>query len=269
MQMHATRQVMRNSERTSFMCPGCGNGIIMSTTLQAMAAQGIPRERVALISGAGCAGVLGDIFQFDWFHAPHGRALPVAMGLKIVRPELHVLAFMGDGDCASIGGNHLIHAARRNIGVISVVFNNLNYGRTGGQVAPTTPHGAISTTSPYGNVERPFDLCALAQAAGATYVARWTALTYPHLQRSLEKAFLRKGFSFIEVITPCPTNYGRRELRLQEPVDNLMWIARNTITRERAATLPARRLEGKFVVGEFVENDSVSEFSNELRRLHK
>jgi len=266
--MYAVHKDMRNPERPSIMCPGCGNSIIMNTTLQAMATLGITREQVVLVTGAGCSSQVGDIFQFDWIHAPHGRVLPVATGLKIVRPELHVLAFMGDGDCASIGGNHLIHAARRNIGVIAVVFNNLNYGRTGGQVAPTTPHGAISTTSPYGNVERPFDLCALARAAGATYVARWTALTYGHLQRSLEKAFVRKGFSFIEVIIPCPTNYGRRELRTNDPADNLLWIARNTITRERADTLPARRWQGRFVVGEFAEDDSVPEFSQELIRLH-
>jgi 2-oxoglutarate ferredoxin oxidoreductase subunit beta len=164
---------------------------------------------VAVVTGIGCFGKADDYVRTHSVHGTHGRALGFATGIKAARPELTVIALMGDGDCATIGGNHLIHAARRDIGVLAVVSNNLNYGMTGGQFSATTPEGSITTTSPYGHVEQAFDLCALAQGAGASFVARGTCGQPVGMRRIFDEALGHKGFAFVEVMSPCPTHFGR------------------------------------------------------------
>ncbi len=190
-------------------CPGCGDGNILKALLDAFAALGYRREEIVVVTGIGCWGKADDYVTTNAIHGTHGRALAVATGVKAWNPSLKVVALMGDGDCATIGGNHFIHAARRNIGVTAIVANNLNYGMTGGQYSGTTPAGSVTSTSPYGHAEEGFDLCALAEAAGANFVARTTVYHYRQMEKLFEDALREPGFSLVEVVSPCPTYYGR------------------------------------------------------------
>ncbi len=197
------------SKLPTFWCPGCGHGVIIRALAQALDELDLPLTRVVVVTGIGCFGRADDYFKTNVLHTLHGRAIAYATGVKIADPNLVVLALMGDGDAASIGGNHLIHAARRNLGILALVANNRNYGMTGGQYSPTTLCGDLTVTSRYGFPEQPFDLCALTQAAGASYVARTTVFHYHHLVKYLKAGIERRGFSFIEVMEPCPTMYGK------------------------------------------------------------
>lgn len=190
-------------------CPGCGLGVVLNAYIQALKAREIPQDRASVVSGIGCTGRAAGYLNMDTYHTTHGRAIPFATGLSLIRPELSVTVLSGDGDLFAIGGNHLIHAARRNVNVKVICVNNFNYGMTGGQSAPTTPLEARTSTTPYGNVEHPFNLVSLAAASGAVYVARWTAFHARFLVESISEAFMKPGFTFIEVITPCPTGYNR------------------------------------------------------------
>lgn len=237
-------------------CKGCGNGSLGNALLQAFDRLGLDQKKTVLISGIGCNGYLTRYLKFDDLHVLHGRTPAVATGLKMARPDLKVIAIQGDGDAAAIGGNHLIHAARRNIGVTTIVSNNFSYGRTGGQYGPTTPTGAVSTTSPYGLEEPPFDLCSLMVAAGANYVARGTAYHVVQLTDLIEKGLAHKGFSFIEVITQCPTNYGRRNPgQGVSGAAMLRWQKENAVSIEDAATMSEEALKGKIVTGVFIDRD--------------
>jgi len=198
---------LRKSALPTIFCPGCGDGTILNSMVRVVDKLGL--ENFHFVSGIGCSAWIPVFINTDVLHTLHGRAIPVATGLKMAQPDKHVVVFSGDGDCLGIGGNHFIHAARRNLDITVVMINNYIYGMTGGQVAPTTPHSVRTKTTPYGNTEEPFDACALAIAAGATFVARHTAV-YPRLlQAEIEKAVQHKGFSFIEVVTQCPTQAGR------------------------------------------------------------
>lgn len=202
-------------------CPGCGNGIILNCFVRAIDDLGIPQEKLLCVSGIGCsAWIPSPNFRGDTLHTTHGRAIAFATGAKVYNPELYTVVFTGDGDGAGIGGNHLIHAARRNIDITVILVNNLSYAMTGGQIAPTTLHGLRTATSPYGNPEHPFDLVRLVSAAGATYVARWTTYHVVELTRSLREALQHKGFSFIEVLSQCPTQH-RRLFNLRGPMMEL------------------------------------------------
>ncbi|RLF92762.1 2-oxoacid:ferredoxin oxidoreductase subunit beta [Thermococci archaeon] len=188
-------------------CPGCGNGVVLKATYEAIST--MDREFVFL-GGIGCSARIATYFRGDVIRGAHGRALPIATGIKSIRPDVDVIVFTGDGDASAIGGNHLIHSARRNLDVTVVCVNNFVYGMTGGQVAPTTPKGKKTSTTPEGNEERPFDISKLVLAAGASYVARWTVLQFKPLVRSIRRGIETKGFSFIEVLSPCPVGFGRR-----------------------------------------------------------
>jgi 2-oxoglutarate ferredoxin oxidoreductase subunit beta len=211
------RSYLRSELFPTFWCAGCGNGVIIASLARALADRGIPPHRTVAVTGIGCFGKADDYLKTHALHGTHGRALGFATGVKAAQPELTVVAMMGDGDCVTIGGNHLIHACRRDIGVLAIVSNNLNYGMTGGQFSATTPQGSFTSTSPMGHVEGAFDLCALATAAGAGFVARATAAHPVLLKRVLSEALGRPGFSFVEVMTTCPTHYGRAN-RLGDPV---------------------------------------------------
>jgi 2-oxoglutarate ferredoxin oxidoreductase subunit beta len=200
-------------------CPGCGLGVVLNTYINGLKMAGLQVDQAAVVSGIGCTGRVAGYLDMDTYHTTHGRAIPFATGLALVRPDLTVAVFSGDGDLFAIGGNHFIHAARRNMDLTVICVNNLNYGMTGGQAAATTPSMAKTTTTPRGNHESPFSLPLLAFASGATYVARWTMLHTRDLTKSVEEALQRRGFSFIEVLAPCPTGYGRRNK--EKPLDSL------------------------------------------------
>jgi len=203
------RRYLRTDGFPTFWCPGCGNGVIIGALARALADRGIPPHLTVAVTGIGCFGKADDYLATHALHGTHGRALGFATGIKAARPELTVVAMMGDGDSATIGGNHLIHACRRDIGVLAIVSNNLNYGMTGGQFSATTPQGSLTSTSPVGHVEDAFDLCQLAAAAGAGFVARATPARPALIRRVIHQALGRPGFAFIEVVTTCPTHFGR------------------------------------------------------------
>jgi 2-oxoglutarate/2-oxoacid ferredoxin oxidoreductase subunit beta len=218
------RSYLRTEAFPTFWCPGCGNGVIISALVRALSDRGIPPHRTVAVTGIGCFGKADDYLKTHALHGTHGRALGFATGVKAARPELTVVALMGDGDSATIGGNHLIHACRRDIGVLAIVSNNLNYGMTGGQLSATTPHGKLTSTSPLGHVEEAFDLCGLAGAAGAGFVARVTPAHPVLMRRVFHQALGRPGFSFVEVMTTCPTHYGRAN-KLGDPAAMLQALA--------------------------------------------
>jgi 2-oxoglutarate ferredoxin oxidoreductase subunit beta len=214
---------INESKLPTFWCSGCGHGVIIHALAQALDELEIPPHRIVMVTGIGCFGRADDYFLTNALHTLHGRAIAYATGVKIARPDLVVCALMGDGDASSIGGNHLIHAARRNLGILALVANNRNYGMTGGQYSPTTKTGDKTVTSRYGFPEAPFDLCELVKAAGASYVARSTVSHYHMLVKYLKQGITKGGFSFIEVMEPCPTMYGKFN-ELGEPPEMIQHI---------------------------------------------
>jgi 2-oxoglutarate ferredoxin oxidoreductase subunit beta len=236
-------------------CSTCGIGTALTAFAEALKRIETPLDKVAVVSGIGCSGRIAGYIKLDSFHSTHGRALPFATGLKLANPELKVVVFSGDGDIAGIGGNHLIHAARRNMDIVVLCINNFIYAMTGGQVAATTPLTANTSTSPYGNFEAPFNLPHLAASCGAVYVARWTALHVRRLARSMTEALNKKGFSFIEIICPCSTIYSRRN-RLGTGLDLMKFYHDNSVIKHGADT---RELDIEFqkriIVGKFIDRD--------------
>jgi 2-oxoglutarate ferredoxin oxidoreductase subunit beta len=251
---HPLDDLLRTDRIPHIWCPGCGIGTAFSSCLVAMKASGIDLQKTAVVSGIGCSGRAAGYVKLDSYHTTHGRAIPFATGVKLGNPELKVIVFSGDGDLFAIGGNHFIHAARRNMDLTVICVNNFNYGMTGGQAAATTPCMARTTTTPSGNPELPFNLPLLAIASGASYVARWTILHTRDLTKSIEEAVLRRGFSFIEVLAPCPTSYGRRNK--QRPIDTLKIYQERTITKHGAH--PSEVIldfDKGITVGKFVDED--------------
>jgi 2-oxoglutarate ferredoxin oxidoreductase subunit beta len=206
---HPLDEIIRSDRMPHIWCPGCGIGIAMRCYAQAILDCGIPIDQQVVVSGIGCTGRVAGYMNLDSYHTTHGRAIPFAAGIKLANPALSVTVFSGDGDLAAIGGNHLIHAARRNVDVKVVCINNFNYGMTGGQSGPTTPKGARATTAPYGNPELPFNLPYLLAAAGANYVSRWTTMHVRQIRKDILYTFTKPGFTFIEVLAPCPVGFGK------------------------------------------------------------
>jgi len=246
-------------------CPGCGIGQIWNYTIKAIDELNLDIDEVLWISGAGCTARLCTYWIGDYMHTLHGRPLAFATGIKLAKPELTVLCHMGDGEVAAIGGNHLIQTARRNVDIVAIVINNLNYGMTGGQFSPTTPQGGFTTTSPFGSIEPPFDLCALVEVCGAAYVARWTTHHARQVVQSIKKGIQKKGFAFIEIIAQCPTAYGRRN-DLNSSLDMLRWFKENSIRRYKAESMTKEELKGKFVIGEFKDLE-LEDYGTALRKL--
>ena len=240
-------------------CPGCGIGMVMQYTLIAIDELGIDPVKFAWVTGVGCSSRLPyATWKGDCIDATHGRPLAMATGLKLARPELTVMVYTGDGDCLSIGGNHFIHACRRNVPITVVMFNNQIYGMTGGQVSPTTPIGYETQTTPYGGIEEPFDGCKLAVAAGAVYVCRWIASQPKQIISSLKKGLTKNGFAYIEIMSPCPTQFGRYALKTGDPVELAMWFEEHTVTLEKAEIMTDEELKGKLKVGEFIDTERPS-----------
>jgi 2-oxoglutarate ferredoxin oxidoreductase subunit beta len=255
------------SERLPHMwCPGCGIGTVTGAFLRALLALGLKPEETVVVSGIGCSSRAANYLAVNTAHTIHGRAIPVATGIKIARPELTVVVFTGDGDGAAIGGNHLIHACRRNIDLTCILFNNQTYGMTGGQTSPTMALGDRSTTARHGQVEPPFDLCRLAEAAGASFVARGTAGNIREMERLIKRGLKHPGFAFVEAVVPCPTEYGRRN-GTASVLTMLDDEKARSIPRAKAEGLSGGELAGKIVTGVLHEDAGAPEFQRAYAAL--
>ncbi len=252
---HPKEGLLRMDRMPHIWCPSCGIGPALSAFLIALEKSNLDLNKVAIVSGIGCTGRVAGYVKLDSFHTTHGRPIPFATGLKLANPELKVVVFSGDGDLVAIGGNHLIHAARKNMDIIVICVNNFIYGMTGGQVAATTPETAVCSTTPYGSFETPFNLPLLMYACGASYIARWTALDVRRLSNSIVEAFNRKGFSFIEVIAPCATLYARLN-RLGTGLDILKYYHDNSVIKHDAKLEELDiKFQGPIIVGKFVDRE--------------
>ncbi|MBQ7058767.1 MAG: 2-oxoacid:ferredoxin oxidoreductase subunit beta [Firmicutes bacterium] len=239
---------MRPEHLPQIWCPGCGNGIIMRDVVQAIDNLGLRRSNTVIVSGIGCSSRAAGYMDFNTIHTTHGRAIAFATGIKLANPELEVIVIAGDGDISAIGGNHLIHAARRNIGLTVVVMNNNIYGMTGGQYSPTTPTGEFGTTAPYGNLDRSFDIAGLAYGAGASYAARGSAYHVQQTIQLIQDGIRNRGFSIIDVASVCPTYYGRKNKK-GDAVEMMKWQRDNSVTVQQAAKMTPEELKGKLVIG--------------------
>jgi 2-oxoglutarate ferredoxin oxidoreductase subunit beta len=250
---HPVEASLRTERLPHIWCPGCGIGTAMGTFVKALKEAEVDPDRLAVVSGIGCSGRVSGYMKADSFHTVHGRAVPFATGLHLANPDLEVVVFSGDGDLMAIGGNHLIHAARRNVDLTVLCVNNFIYGMTGGQFGPTSLTGARSTTSPYGNIETPFNLPRMLASAGATYVARYTILDLGRLRRAMVEALHHPGFAFVEIVSPCPIYFGRFN-KIGEAVDQLKQYHERTEVRN-FAPLDSCGLDGSgpIVVGTFVQ----------------
>ena len=251
-------QEVFNWLRTRFFphiwCPGCGHGIIMHSLLRALVDLKKKKTETVIASGIGCSSRMVGYIDACTVHTTHGRSLAFATGIKFANPELTVVDVMGDGDCTAIGGNHFIHACRRNIDITAIVMNNNIYGMTGGQVSPTTPVGSSATTSPYGAIDPSFDICKLAEGAGASYVARTTIANPKQAEQFIKAGINNKGFSVVEILTHCHTQFGRRNKR-RTPIDNVNFFKANSVPLNKAQEMSSEELADKIVVGEFVKRE--------------
>ncbi len=243
---------LRSERLPHIWCPGCGHGIILKSLLRTIDHLQLKKNDVMLVSGIGCASRLPGYCDFNTLHTTHGRALPFATGTKLIKPHLKMIITAGDGDIVGIGGNHFIHTCRRNIDMTCIIFNNSIYGMTGGQTSPTTPFGAKTSTAPYGNLGWHFDFVKLAEAAGATFVARATSYHVKLLDRVIKKGIEHPGFSVIEVLEDCPTAFGRRN-KLGSPANMMKRHKENCVKLEKIDRLSIEDVEGKIPIGIFTE----------------
>jgi len=252
---HPMDDFMRMDRMPHIWCSTCGIGVTVNCFAKALEKCKIPLDEVAVVSGIGCSGRVAGYVKVDSFHTTHGRAIPFATGLKLANPKLKVVVISGDGDIVAIGGNHFINAARRNIDITVICINNFNYAMTGGQLAPTTPEEAVLPTSPFGNFEHPFNLPFLAESVGAVYVARWTSLHVYNQTNAMVEALRKPGFSFIEILAPCPTIYERQQ-KFGDGLDRLRWYCDNSEIKNEANTKDVDiRLRDKIIVGKFVDTE--------------
>lgn len=262
---------MRIDHLPHIWCPGCGNGVIMRDVAVAIDElihdddYNFDRDDFVIVSGIGCSSRSAGYLDFNSIHTTHGRAIAFATGIKMANPRLHVIVLTGDGDCSAIGGNHLIHAARRNLGLTVVCFNNDIYGMTGGQYSPTTPNGDKATTAPYGNVDRPFDIANLATGAGASFSARGDVYHARETIEIIKKAILHKGFSLVDVYSVCPTYYGRKNKK-GDAVEMLKWQKENLIPTARYYSMSEEERAGKKLIGILSFND-YPEYTEEYAKV--
>ncbi|MBI2315943.1 MAG: hypothetical protein HYU75_02635, partial [Betaproteobacteria bacterium] len=253
---HPLEKYIRKPYNNQF-CPGCGESQAVFALLRAIDELALDRDKVAIVCGVGCHNIIRNIVDFDVASVLHGRALPFATGLKLTRPELTVIVFTGDGDGGTIGGNHLIHTARRNTDVTHILLNNFVYANTGGQLAATTPTGSKTTTSVTGNVERPFDLCNLVTAAGASYVARWATHPTKRLVNSIKEGIRNPGYSYIECLCACPTLYARYN-GMDSAGEQMKYLEKVSVTKAAAEKMSKEELRDKFVLGKFVHQQPLA-----------
>lgn len=265
-------QYLRPGKKLSHVwCPGCGNGVVFNALLHAIHKLGIPKDDIALVSGIGCSSRMPVYADFCSIHTAHGRALTFATGVKLAKPNMKVIVITGDGDATAIGGNHFIHAARRNIDVTVILIDNYNYGMTGGQYSPTTPEGKRATTAPYGNVEKPFDICELARGAGAPFIGRTTVYKVTELTSIIQKAIAKDSFALVDVISFCHTIHGRLN-KMPQASQQMKWLKDTAVSLSKAAKMSPEELEGKITTGVLQDKDEKSysqkyaEFWNEKIR---
>ncbi len=253
--LHPLDDYLKKQRIPHIWCPGCGLGVVLGAFLRALKNSGISYDKAAVVSGIGCTGRVAGYLNMDSFHTTHGRAIPFATGLKIGNPDITTTVFSGDGDLFAIGGNHFIHAARRNVDFNVICVNNFNYGMTGGQAGPTTPSDANTTTTPFGGFEQPFNLSSVAAGSGAVYVSRWTTYHVDAMIKSMGDALNKRGFCFIEVLSPCPTGYGRKAGQ-KTGLDTMKYFKENSRI-ENGADPASVSIEpgGEIVVGRFVDRD--------------
>jgi 2-oxoglutarate ferredoxin oxidoreductase subunit beta len=248
-------------------CPGCGIGIMLGALVRAIDRVGYSKDEIVMVSGIGCTGRLPVYVDFNTLHTTHGRALAFGTGMKLANPNLKVIVVMGDGDAVAIGGNHFIHAARRNIDITAIILNNSVYGMTGGQFSPTTPYGMKTTTTVYSNVEQAFKISELAVTAGAVFVARGTVYHAKLLDGLMEKAFLKVGFSVVEVISHCHTQFGRLN-RMGSAVEMMQWQREHAVTVEKARQMKEKELQDKFKIGVLVDRE-LPVYQDEYEKVRK
>jgi 2-oxoglutarate ferredoxin oxidoreductase subunit beta len=252
---HPMEGLLRMDRMPHIWCSTCGLGTTVTALATAIKQLEMDTNKMAVVSGIGCTGRVAGYLKLDSFHTTHGRAMPFALGLHIARPDMKVIVFSGDGDLISIGGNHFIHTARRNVDITVICVNNFIYAMTGGQVAPTTPVTAKSSTSPYGSHEHPFNLPSLAASSGASYVARWTSLHIRRMTNAFKEAIVNPGFSFVEVIAPCSTLYARLN-RLGTGLDLMKFYHDNSVIKHGIDPKDADiDFQDKITVGKFVDID--------------
>lgn len=246
-------------------CPGCGIGIVLGSLIRGIDRLGLDKNDLVLASGIGCSGRLPVYVDFNTLHTTHGRALTFATGIKLAKPSLNVITVMGDGDATAIGGNHFIHAARRNLNLTAIIINNQTYGMTGGQYSPTTPYGSMSVTSIYGHIEHAFSIAELAVTAGASYVARGTVYHVPALDKLIAKGIEKEGFSVIEIMSNCHTQYGRRN-KMPDPVTMMKWFKEHAVTASKAKRMTPEEMKGKFAIGVLTDIDKPS-YTEEYQKI--
>jgi 2-oxoglutarate/2-oxoacid ferredoxin oxidoreductase subunit beta len=248
-------EFLRSERMPHMWCPGCGIGTTVNCFSRALIDSKIDLDRLSIVSGIGCTGRVAGYVNLDSFHTTHGRAIPFATGLKMTNPEMTVVVYSGDGDLFAIGGNHLIHAARRNMDLKVICVNNLTYAMTGGQTGPATPLDVITATAPYGTYDPAFNLPYLVEAAGAVYVARWTTYHVKQLARSMAEIFKKKGFCFIEIVSPCPTLYQRRN-KMGDGLDTMKFYKEMSKTKHGCPTSEVGLTKsGEIIVGKFVDRE--------------
>jgi len=266
--LHPLKKFTRPHVTRTTMCPGCGNGIVAAAILRAIDKLGLTMDDFVFVSGIGCsAWIPSPLFDADTLHTTHGRPVAFATGVKLGLPEKNVLVASGDGDLTAIGGNHLIHAARRNIDITVVLVNNGIYGMTGGQTAPTTPRGVMTITNPYGTLEPPFDIAPMVAAAGASYVARWTTAHPRRLEQAIVQGIQKKGFALIEAVSQCPVQFGRVS-GIGKAVDILKYFKEKSLSLKKASRMPLEDTKGRILVGEFADVEK-PELSSQLEELRE
>ncbi|MDD4857541.1 MAG: 2-oxoacid:ferredoxin oxidoreductase subunit beta [Candidatus Krumholzibacteria bacterium] len=246
-------------------CSGCGDGIVLKSLIRSIKKLGIPKDEAVMVAGIGCSSRTPGYLDINTLHTTHGRAIAFATGVKLANPRLHVIVVTGDGDATAIGGNHYIHGARRNIDLTVLLYNNYIYGMTGGQVSPTTPRGKNASTAPFGNLEPSFNISGLAQAAGASFVALGDVYHVQQLDKLITAALSKKGFSVVEILSPCPTAYGRRN-KLANPVDLMNWLKDNVVQKDKLDKMAEDEKVGKIASGILWDVEK-PEFSAEYDKL--
>jgi 2-oxoglutarate ferredoxin oxidoreductase subunit beta len=257
---------LRAEKLPHMWCPGCGIGIVVKSMISAIDELGWEKNDTAVISGIGCTSRAPGYMDMNTLHTTHGRALTFATGVKMAAPSKHVIVISGDGDATAIGGNHFIHACRRNIDITLIVNNNNIYGMTGGQFSPTTPYGARAATTPHGNIDPAFDLVNLAIGAGATYVARGSVNNGRMLGKFIRDGLSHHGFSVIEALSNCHTQYGRRN-KMADAIQMIDWIESRVVSKKNAEKMTPEELEGKIITGEMYLNTERPEYTDEYAKL--
>ena len=260
---------LRQDKLPHIWCPGCGHGTVLGSFVRAFDQSGLDQDKTVVISGIGCSGRASGYLNFDTLHVTHGRALTFATGVKMANPELNVIVMTGDGDGAAIGGNHLIHSSRRNIDITVVLFNNNIYGMTGGQFSPMTPTGDTATTSPYGNIDQNFDLCELAKSSGATFVGRGASYQPRKMIKLMKEGLLHKGFAFVETLTQCPVNYGKRN-KIGGARDMLKWQDENLVPAKKFEKMDPEEREGLISTGilhQVVKEEYTDKYKNVINTV--